>query len=121
MKFFDKNLPIKISCDASKLGLRAVLEQLSIEFSSEKLHEYVYGFRFVATNHMPLISIFQKTLNKSPQRIQRFLLPLQRYNSQLNYVPENQLFVVDILRRLLLPDSTSEIKIEEMNYIVHSV
>ena len=89
LKFFDKNLPIKITCDVSKLGLEAMVEQLhgtvwhptafasrsltapeqnysqikketlSIVFSCEKFHEYVYGLRFVVENdHKPLISIF---------------------------------------------------------------
>ena len=43
------------------------------------------------------ISIFQRPLSKSPPRIQRFLLRLQRYNFQLNHVPGNQLFVVYML------------------------
>ena len=40
---------------------------------------------------------------------------------QLNYAPGNQLFVADMLSRLPLPDSTSEIKSNVMNYFVHSV
>ena len=97
-------------------------ETLSIVFSCEKLHEYVYGLRFVVENdHKPLISIFQKALSKSPPQIQRFLLQLQRCNFQLNYVPGNQLFVANMLSRLPLPDSTSKIKSDEMNYFVLSV
>ena len=97
-------------------------ETLSIAFSCEKFHEYVYGLRFVVENdHKPLISIFQRALSKSPPRIQRFLLRLQRYNFQLKYVHGNQLFVADILSRLPLPDRTSKIKSDEMNYFVHSV
>ena len=101
---------MKITCDASKLGPGVMLEQLhgtvwyptafasrslnaaeqnysqieketlSIVFSCEKFHEYVFGLRFVVENdHKPLISIFQRALSKSPQR----------YNFQLNYVPGN--------------------------------
>ena len=56
-------------------------ETLSIVFSCEKFHEYVYGLRFVVENdHKPVISIFQRALSKSPPRIQRFVLRLQRYN-----------------------------------------
>ena len=152
LKCFDKNLPIEVKCDASKLGLGAMLEYLhgtiwypiafasrsltgaeqnysqieketlSIVFSCEKFHEYVYGLRFVVQNdHKPLISIYQTGLSKSPPRMQCFLLRLQRYNFQLNYVPGNKLFVADILSTLPLPDSTSEIKSDEMNYFVHSV
>ena len=97
-------------------------ETLSIVFSCEKFHEYVYGFRFVVeNNHKPLISIFQIALSKSPPQIQHFLLRLQYYNFQLIYVPGNQLFIVDMLSRLPLPDNTSEIKSNEMNNFVHSV
>ena len=60
-------------------------------------------------------------MGKSPPRTQRFLLRLQRYNVQLNNVPGNQLLVADILSKLPLPDSTAEIKSNEMNYFVHSV
>ena len=56
-----------------------------------------------------------------PPTIQRFLLRLQRYNFQLNYVPRNQLFVVDMLSRLPLLDRISKIGSDEMNYFVQSV
>ena len=50
-------------------------ETLSIVFLCEKLHEYVYGLRFIVQNdHKPLISIFERALSKSQPRIQRFLL-----------------------------------------------
>ena len=95
---------------------------LSIALSCEKFHKYIYGLHFVVENdHKPLISIFQRALSKSPPRIQRLLPGLQRYNFQLIYVPGNQLFVADILSRLPLPDSTSEITSDEMNYFVHSL
>ena len=95
---------------------------MSIVFSCEKFHEYVYGLRFVIENdHKLQISIFQRALSKSPPRIQRFLLRLQHYNVQPNNVPGNQLLVADILSRLPLPDSTSEIKSNEINYFVHSI
>ena len=44
-------------------------ETLSIVFSCEKFHEYiyVYGLRFVVENdRKPLISIFRRALSKSP-------------------------------------------------------
>ena len=85
MKFFDKNLAIKITCDALKLGLKVMLEQLhgtvwyptafasrsltaaeqnysqikkeslSIVFSCEKFHEYVHGLCFVVENDHKLL------------------------------------------------------------------
>ena len=77
MKFFDPKLQTKITCDASKFGLGATLEQkfnniwepiafasrtltraesnycqlekeiLSIVFACSKFHEYVYGRKFL--------------------------------------------------------------------------
>ena len=85
LKCFDKNLPIKVKCDVSKLGLGAMLEQLhgtvwyptafasrsltaaeqnysqikkeslSIVFSCEKFHEYVHGLCFVVENDHKLL------------------------------------------------------------------
>ena len=60
-------------------------------------------------------------MRKSSPQLKRFLLRLQRYNVQLNFVPEDQLFVVNILSRLPLLDSTSEIKSDGMNYCVHYI
>ena len=82
----------------------AILKKtFSIVFSFEEFHEYVCGLGFVVENdHKRLTSIFQRPLDKSPLRIQCFLLRLQCYNFQLNYVSGNELFVANILSRLPL-------------------
>ena len=116
------HLPIGCWLQLNKTIAKIEKETLLIVLSCEKFHEYVYGLRFVVEkDHKSLISIFQRGMCKPPPRIQRFLLRLQRYNFQLNYVPGNLLFVADILSRLPLPDGTSEIKSDEMNYFVHTV
>ena len=85
MKFFDPKLQTKITCDASKCGLGATLEQkfsdiwepiafasqtltpveinycqlekekLSIAFPCSKFHEYVYGRKFLIENDHKLL------------------------------------------------------------------
>ena len=53
--------------------------------------------------------------------MQSFLLRLQHYNFQLNYVPGSQLFVADMLSRFPFPDNISEIKSDEIKCFVYSV
>ncbi len=97
-------------------------ETLSILFACERFHEYLYGRKFqVINDHQPLRSIFQKPLNKSPPRIQRFRLRLQKYDFEFQYVPGKQLHVADALSRAYLSEATSEIPDQDMVYHVHSV
>ena len=153
LKFLDPNLPNRVTSDASKIGLGAVIEQkdeddnewhpiafasrsmqsseqnysqleketLSIVFACEKFGEYLYGQTFEMCNdHLPLKSIFTKPLSKAPARIQRFLLRLQRYNFDMQYVKGNLLFIPDTLSRASLPDDTQEISEDELNAYIHS-
>ena len=124
LKFFDTQIPIRISCDASQSGLGAILEQkhgeewhpvayasrslntaernycqiekemLSIVFSCERFKEYVYVQKFeILIDHLPLRSIFDKPLWKSPAQLQRFLLRLQRYNFNMKYLRGKHLVI----------------------------
>ena len=85
-------------------------ETLSILFACERFHGYLYGRKFkVINDHQPLRSISQKPLKKSPLRIQRFRLRLQKYEFDFLYVPGKQLQVADALSRAYLSEHTSEI------------
>ena len=146
LKYFDPQLPTKVSTDASKSGLRATLEQkhgdkwCPVAFAScaltqaeysycpiekkntESLHEFVYGQLFeVENDHQPLKSIFNKPISKAPPRIQRFLLRLYRYDFTLNYTPGKIMVVSDALSGAYLKDQKPEISDAEMNYMIHSV
>ena len=97
-------------------------ETLSILFACERFHEYLYGRKFlVISDHQPLRSIFQKPLNKSPPRIQRFRPRLQKYDFYFQYVPGKQLHVADTLSRAYLREATSEISEQDMAHHIHSV
>ena len=147
LKFYNPELPIKVSCDASMIRLGAVLEQkhhyiwhpvsyasrsltsaeenychlkneiLSIVFVCDKFHEFIYGKQFdVYNNHLPLKSVFNKTILKAPPRIQRFLLRLQRYEFTMNYIKGSLLTVADRLSRAPLKDKKSEIDSAEITF-----
>ena len=97
-------------------------ETLSIVFACHKFHEYVYGLKFnVYNDHLPLKSIFKKSLIKAPPRIQRFLLRLQKYDFEMHYIKGKLLTVADTLSRASLKDTTPEIDEHELKYFVHSI
>ena len=94
LRYYDVTLPVVIQCDASQSGLGAAIlqdgrvveyasralslteknsyaqierELLSIVFSMNRFHSYVYGRKVVVeTDHKPLISITKKSLTTAP-------------------------------------------------------
>ena len=102
LKFFDPKFQTKTTCDVSKFGLGATLEQkfngnwgpiafvsrtltpaefnycqlekeTSIVFTGSEFHEYVYGRNFLIENdHKPLKTILAKQISKAPQRNSTF-------------------------------------------------
>ena len=97
-------------------------ETLAIVFACEKFHDYLYGRSFVVfSDHRPLKSIFSKSLTQCPPRIQRFILHLQKYRFDLDFVPGKDMNVSDALSRAHLKDVTSEIPKSEMELYIHSI
>ena len=134
LQFFDVKKPVRISCDASKSGLGAVLlqdnkpvaftsrsmtdaetryaqiekELLAVVFGMERFHQFIYGQDVVVENdHHPLEQIMKKKLSAAPPRLQRMLLRLQQYNFKLEYKPGKELIVADMLSRACTPDAES--------------
>ena len=124
--FFDKNVPVTVQCDASAYGLGAVLlqrehpvafvsrsltcteqeyaqierELLAIVFALGKFDQYAYGRKVIVhTDHKPLETIFKLCLADTPRRLQRMLLQLQRYDTDVRYVPGRLVPVADALSR----------------------
>ena len=85
-------------------------ELLSILFACEKLHRYTFGRKIIVhIDHKPLQAIFQKPVSLAPPRLQRMLLRLSRYDTQVKYVDSKSLLLADTLSRLFQPGTTKEI------------
>ena len=136
LQYYDPNCPIRLSSNASKDGLGAVIlqlhdkwtpvayasramtsaetryaqiekELLGIVFACERFHQFIYGAALEAeTDHKPLISLFKKPLTDCPLRVQRLLLRVQKYDLHVVYTPGKQLVVADALSRA--PDRKAE-------------
>ncbi|UYV74135.1 hypothetical protein LAZ67_11002219, partial [Cordylochernes scorpioides] len=71
----------------------------------------------VQTDHKPLLSIFKKSILKAPQRLQRMLLRLQRYNLELEHVQGSQMHLADIFSRA----SNKDVRNENLKYDVYPI
>ena len=97
-------------------------ETLSILFACCKFHNFLYGRKFYVQNdHKPLKSIFNKPLSSAPPRIQRFLLRLQQYDFDLEYIKGEHLYIPDTLSRSALNSCVPEISDEEVKFYVHTI
>ena len=136
LSYFDNNKPTILNVDASSTGLGAVVmqngkpiaygsrtltdserryanierEMLAIAWGVEKFHTYLYGRKVVVeTDHKPLETIFRKSLNSAPPRLQRMLLKLTKYDLEVRYIPGKQQTISDCLSRapLKVTESTN--------------
>ena len=60
---------------------------LAITWACDKFDQYLYGRDTVTveTDHEPLKSVFKTEIHKSPKRLQRMRLALQKYNLEVQY------------------------------------
>ena len=84
-------------------------ELLAIVFACDHFEAYVYGRDSVQveTDHQPLVTIVQKPLNSAPNRLQRMLLRLQKYNLHLKYKRGKLMFLADTFSRAHLNSHSS--------------
>ena len=89
-------------------------ELLAIVFGFEKFESYLYGRKFkVETDHKPLESILKKSLLSAPKRLQRMMLRLQNFDSEVEYKKGTLLHLADTLSRAFLPHG--EVKCSKEN------
>ena len=126
-RYYDRNKPVTLQCDASLKGLRACIIQdghpiafasksltdtetwhanikrklLAIIYGCEKFHTYLYGRTFtVETDHKLLEMISIKNLIAAPAMLQRMLLWLQQYDMTITYRPGKEMLLADALSHL---------------------
>ena len=146
--FYDVTKPVHIQVDASKSGVGAVLlqegrpvayaskamnnaqknyamiekELLAVLFGCERFHQFIYGKKFTIINdHKPLQSIFKKSLNSAPLRLQRMMLRLQKYDIEFVYKPGKDLLIADALSRAFLNETSEEIPEKEIVALINSI
>ena len=123
--YYNVKEPVTIQCDASQTGLGAALlqngqpvayasralpsaetryaqiekESLAIVFACERFETYIYGrdVVHVDSDHKPLETIVLKPFHAAPQRLQRMLLRLQKYNLELRYKKGCDMFIFLLL------------------------
>ena len=126
LQYFDGSKPVTVQLDASTRGLGATLQEngpveyrskllmeteqrysniereiLGVVCGLEKFHYYIYDRHVVIeTDHKPLETIFKKHLSSAPPRIARMMLPIQKYDVQIKYVPGKDIPLADALSRL---------------------
>ena len=121
LRYYNLKEEVTLQCDAFQSGLGAALMQngqpvayasraltptetryaqiekelLAIVFACEKFEAYIYGRErvHVETDHQPLETIAVKPLNSAPQRLQRMLLRLQKYNLKVKYKKGDKCFL----------------------------
>ena len=148
LKYFDSNKPTEGSGDASSQGLGFVLTQedhpvtyasraltqaeqrysqiekelLAQVFGLEHNHQYAYGRRVILhTDHKPLVSISSKPLASAPKRLQRLLLRLQQYDTEIRYRPGREMYLADTLSRAYLSLSPTDTQRSETEKEVESI
>ena len=77
---------------------------LAITWACDKFDQYLYGRDTVTveTDHEPLKSVFKKEIHKSPKRLQRMRLALQKYNLEVQYKKGPLMYIADALSRAYL-------------------
>ena len=127
LAYYNVNKDVTIQCDASETGLGAVLlqddppiayasraltetetryaqiekELLAIVWAANKFDQYIFGRKIVhiESDHQPLKAVFAKPIHKSPKRLQRMLMVLQKYTLEIQYKKGALMWIADTLSR----------------------
>jgi len=97
------------------------LEILAVKFACDRFHYYVYGRKTtITTDHRPLISVFQKPIEKLPLgRVRSLRCKLLHYDLHLKYLPGRYMYVPDCLSRI--HDKNDNDQHEEIPLMVHDI
>ena len=88
-------------------------ERHAIVFGVKKFHQYLFGSHFtILSDHKPLQFLFSEskgTPTMASARIQRWAVTLGTYDYSISYKPGEQHANADLLSRLPLPDSPTNV------------
>ena len=88
----------------------------AVVFGCNRFYQYIYGKHvIVESDHQPL-ETSKKSLDKSPLRLQRMLLNLQRFDIEIKYKPRTELYIADTLSRAHLSNYKSEEETLDLDY-----
>ena len=74
----------------------------------------------VETDHKPLEEIFRKSLCDAPARLQRMLLPLQRYNLKVRYKKGPLMLIADTLSHAYLRNTLPSEEVKSLEVVDHN-
>ena len=147
LAYCDVQKPVKIQVDPSKSGIGAVLlqddrpiantsksltatqqryapieqEMLAVVLGFRRFHQYIYGKKVtIQSDHKPLEAIIKKPPQNTPPRLQRMLLSLQKYDTDLVYLAGKENILADTLSHKHLEETTDDIP-EELTAQLHMV
>ena len=87
-------------------------------FATQHFDQYIHGRNSVnvRSDHKPLEIIFRKPLLSAPQRLQRILPRLQKYNLNATYKKGTEMYIADTLSRaaLVQADKRSVTPVEQI-------
>ena len=91
-------------------------ETLAIVHACTKFDQYRYDKEniTVESDHKPLESIFKKDILKSPKRLQRMLLFLQKYDLKVTYKKGTEMYIADTLSRAFLKTNSESENSEDV-------
>jgi transposase InsO family protein len=95
-------------------------ECLSIVFGLERFNQYTYGRKTLVQNdHKPLEVILKKPLSAAPKRLQTFMMRLNKYDYDINYLPGSEVVIADALSRnyLDVPNAEQADTVNVLKYI----
>lgn len=76
-------------------------ELLATSWSLERFHHFMYGKPvIIETDHKPVESIWKKTIAAASPRLQRLLLRMSKYDTEVKYIPGTTNVVTNALSRV---------------------
>jgi RNase H-like domain found in reverse transcriptase/Reverse transcriptase (RNA-dependent DNA polymerase)/Integrase zinc binding domain len=136
LRFYDVNLDVTLSVDASSKAVGGALlqqnqpvayytkalnsseqnypqiekEAVAIRYACKKWHPLIFGKRLIIeTDHKPLEIIYKKGISKAPPRLQRILFDIAQYSPKVVYKKGTEIPMADFFRRDI--QETSDIEV----------